>query len=653
LTKVPYRADRPDLPAASNRPDTWSNHAEAVAAVEAGRADGIGFMLQDSDIAAFDLDDCRDPETGEIAPWAWELVNTAQSYTEVTVSGTGLRIIGHGTGTPVHCNRPVPHTDGKAEIYRRATRFIVVTGLQLPDTCDTLANIDSVIDITVQQLTGKGQQATAPIELSTELPPELDALIRDGAPVSTRSEKFFHVVGWLKDVGYSVDEIERLLSAFPNGIAAKYRGRLRSQIEDCYCKAENKNEPKVQVSQQTVRPPTIELHWHGEADPDEDREWLIEDLIPKEGKGLASGQFATGKTFIGLDLGASVMMGEPFAGRRVARRGGVLFIAPEGASEIRIRLKGIVEHKLRPVALAQSLTGTRMIDLERLPFAWITECPPLVDNDTLSTLSHVAREAAARMEAQFGVPLALIVIDTVAASSGVTDENAAAENHRVMAALEGLSKETGAFVLGVDHFGKAVETGTRGSSAKEAAADVILAMLGERAPNGTVSNTRMAVRKLRGGATGAETRYSLQPVSLGENQHGQLITTCVVSWDLTGEARADAAPKRERWTKALKVFRKALDFALIEDGELFRPFGSEGPEVRGVAEPKVRDEFIVSYPAGGETSDTSSDAKRKAYKRALDAALAKGLVVSRERGGIDFLWLTDDRNIHGTDRTLS
>ena len=43
-----------------------------------------------------------------------------------------------------------------------------------------------------------------------------------------------------------------------------------------------------------------------------------------------------------------------------------------------------------------------------------------------------------------------------------------------------MSHHTGAFVLGVDHFGKAVETGTRGSSAKEAAADTVLAMLATR-----------------------------------------------------------------------------------------------------------------------------------------------------------------------------
>jgi hypothetical protein len=89
--------------------------------------------------------------------------------------------------------------------------------------------------------------------------------------------------------------------------------------------------------------------------------------------------------------------------------------------------------------------------------------------------------------------------------------------------LNELSRKTGAFVLAVDHFGKAVETGTRGTSAKEAAADCVLALLADRDLAGNLSNTRMAVRKLRGGSTGAETPFALKVVDLGSGD-----TTCIV-----------------------------------------------------------------------------------------------------------------------------
>src|SRR3954464_3207910 len=101
-------------------------------------------------------------------------------------------------------------------------------------------------------------------------------------------------------------------------------------------------EGKAKSSTGQAEPEPIPLRWHGEVDPNADRAWLIRDLIPETGKGLLSGQWGTGKTFGALDLSASVMTGQLFAGRRVVRQGGVLFVAAEGAYEIPIRLQGLV-----------------------------------------------------------------------------------------------------------------------------------------------------------------------------------------------------------------------------------------------------------------------------------------------------------------------
>nr|WP_281407360.1 AAA family ATPase [Methylobacterium sp. P1-11] len=54
---------------------------------------------------------------------------------------------------------------------------------------------------------------------------------------------------------------------------------------------------------------------------------MVQDLISETGKGLMPGQWGCGKTFTAIDLSASVMTGQPFAGRRVIRQGGVLFVA--------------------------------------------------------------------------------------------------------------------------------------------------------------------------------------------------------------------------------------------------------------------------------------------------------------------------------------
>jgi DNA polymerase I-like protein with 3'-5' exonuclease and polymerase domains len=54
--------------AKNNDPSTWGTYAEAVKRVIDGGADGVGFCLSGSDVAAVDLDHCRDH--ANVAPWA-------------------------------------------------------------------------------------------------------------------------------------------------------------------------------------------------------------------------------------------------------------------------------------------------------------------------------------------------------------------------------------------------------------------------------------------------------------------------------------------------------------------------------------------------------------------------------------------------------
>lgn len=393
------------------------------------------------------------------------------------------------------------------------------------------------------------------------------------------------------------------------------------------------NEPSEEVSASEQTSP-IELFWHGETYDRAPRSWTIKNLLPETGAGLLSGQWGTAKTFAGLDMSAAIMTATPFAGREITRRGGVLFVAAEGATEIPIRLQGLVEHKLSPLALAEAAAGRPIrADLESLPFAWIEECPSLKDG--FDRLLAGAQSAASHIAEQFDLPLALIIVDTLNAAANFKDGNDAAEGQFIMNRLNDLSRKTGAFVLAVDHFGKAVETGTRGTSAKEAAADMVLALLADRDIAGNISNTRMAVRKLRGGSTGAETPFDLKVVELGNEE-----TTCIIEWSAERAPEALGTGKRDRWPKSLKILRAALTDAMAGHGVSSKPF-PDGPELRTVTMQAVRDEFIAAY--AGE-----AEAKRKAFTRAVKTAREAGLICSREIGGIDHLWLPNPDTTVGT-----
>ncbi len=68
--------------------------------------------------------------------------------------------------------------------------------------------------------------------------------------------------------------------------------------------------------------------------------------------------------------------------------------------------------------MARADAGGTPIDPDNLPFVWIDECPPLTKAGSLDRLIVTAKAAAAEMDRRFGVPIVLVVLDTVAAAPG-------------------------------------------------------------------------------------------------------------------------------------------------------------------------------------------------------------------------------------------
>lgn len=85
------------------------------------------------------MDHCRSWKTGEIKPWARQILTGLNSYTEVSPSGTGLHIYGQGR---------LPgkgHKCGPIELYDRE-RYFTVTGAHLPGTPTTIEDRQAVIE---------------------------------------------------------------------------------------------------------------------------------------------------------------------------------------------------------------------------------------------------------------------------------------------------------------------------------------------------------------------------------------------------------------------------------------------------------------------------------------------------------------------------
>jgi hypothetical protein len=209
-----------------------------------------------------------------------------------------------------------------------------------------------------------------------------------------------------------------------------------------------------------------------------------------------------------------------------------------------------------------------------------------------------------------------------------------------MSTLRSMSQSTGALVVGIDHFGKVMETGTRGSSAKEGAADTVIALLADRELSGSVKNTRFAVRKQRDGEAGLEIPFTVKAVETGTDDDGEPITAPVINWH---DAQKPAA-SGSGWTPSLRLLRNVLTATLASSGQNTRPF-PDGPLVCACDVEAVRTEFYRQYSADG-TDKQKADARRKAFGRSLKGSQASGLVATREVAGTQLIWLVkaDDAN---------
>jgi hypothetical protein len=142
-SKVPRHCGRA---ASSTDPGTWMTFAAALDSLDQGRQplDGIGFVFSPDDpYCGVDLDDCRDPDTGEIDAWAAAIVATLDSYTEVSPTGTGLKVWVRGQKPPGDCKRK--YETGEVEIYDRG-RYFAATGRRLGGTPHTVNDRQRQLD---------------------------------------------------------------------------------------------------------------------------------------------------------------------------------------------------------------------------------------------------------------------------------------------------------------------------------------------------------------------------------------------------------------------------------------------------------------------------------------------------------------------------
>ncbi|MCD6732879.1 MAG: PriCT-2 domain-containing protein [Burkholderiaceae bacterium] len=154
---VAHRAKRPIDPKTGRAADvsnaaTWGTFGEAIARLQSGKADGVGYVFTEDDGLVFiDLDHVIS-DVGAIAPWAQPLVDAAlrsRAFVEVSPSGSGLHIIVRGAKPFAWSRKSMASAQGEAigaiEAYDRK-RYATVTGRLVDGASTAMVDGAAILD---------------------------------------------------------------------------------------------------------------------------------------------------------------------------------------------------------------------------------------------------------------------------------------------------------------------------------------------------------------------------------------------------------------------------------------------------------------------------------------------------------------------------
>ena len=129
--------------ASSTNPATWTSFPDALDFARFRKLPGIGrIVTRDEPYVGIDLDECRKPKTEEITSWAQAIIDRFDSYTELSPTGTGLRIIIR-TATGVLPGDEDGRRKGPIAVYGSG-RYFTLTGHRRGSTGEVAERTDEL-----------------------------------------------------------------------------------------------------------------------------------------------------------------------------------------------------------------------------------------------------------------------------------------------------------------------------------------------------------------------------------------------------------------------------------------------------------------------------------------------------------------------------
>ena len=317
--------------------------------------------------------------------------------------------------------------------------------------------------------------------------------------------------------------------------------------------------------------------------------WRVRGVLPAVGLAGLYGPSASGKSFLAMDMAAAIAEGRRWFDCRV-EAAPVVYTALEGEGGFRLRVAAWEAHTGRALPAGLSMVLQ--------PFK-------LTEPQDVQDLAAVVPAGA------------VVFLDTLNRAAPTADENSSRDMGEILSAAKYLQSLIGGLVVLVHHTGKDATKGLRGHSSLFAALDAAVEVSrdGER--------REWKVAKSKDGQDGDAHPFTLKIETMGTDEHGDAVTSCVVVRDTAAQdVRTVKLPQGGNQRLVLDALRP-----MFKGG----PTGKPGaPPLR----PCIELEAAVIAGAGRLTCPTDRRATRT--REAITGLVSRGVIGLNE----GWLWLS-------------
>ena len=321
--------------------------------------------------------------------------------------------------------------------------------------------------------------------------------------------------------------------------------------------------------------------------------WRVKGVLPAVGLAALYGPSASGKSFLAFDMAASIAEGQSWFDSRI-EAAPVVYAALEGEAGFKLRAQAW------EVSRGRNLPGGLHMMMQ--PFK-------LTEPQDVQDLAAVVPAGA------------VVFLDTLNRAAPTADENSSKDMGEILQAAKTLQAITGGLVVLVHHTGKDSTRGLRGHSSLFAAMDAAV----EVSRDGDRREWKVA--KSKDGADGDAHPFKLHIETLGVDEHGDLVTSCVVVRDTAAQdVRAVKLPQGGNQKVVLEVVRDLL--------KKTGPFNTPGaPATCPASRPAIELEESLSRIA--ERLTVAPDRKAERAREAVTGLVSRG-VLGCDKG---WIWL--------------